>query len=270
MKLIKSGKRQNRLAAPIGGAFVVLALIGLVTVIVLAAQATSKIVDNSQEKQKFAQVITPVLMFDPVPFNKAEELDPLFILRSSIWATLMEKKSSYTYDDMNRITVPSSDVDITCARLFGADIKLKHQSFQTFTTAIYSYNEDVKAYYVPIEAENILYIPKVLNIEQKDDIFTLTVAYLPPGNSWVMSQNTETGEPKPDKYMIYVLEKTDRDVYRLVSIKDPPDGAVPELKAPEGEIPPQQAVPPPAQENAPLQEPKEKSAEEQPAQPDNA
>ena len=77
-------------------------------------------------------------MFDPVPFEKATDADPLFLLQSSLWSTLLgEKRDSYQFDAMERLIVPSSDVDVACARLFGPDVKLEHQSFGDYETTYY-------------------------------------------------------------------------------------------------------------------------------------
>lgn len=228
MKQFSLGKRRRPYAATIGGVFVLLALIGMITVIGFCIRGTASILDNSKEKKAFEDVIMPVLMFDPVPYENASDLDPLFVLRSSVWAALLEKKDSYIYDDMNRMTVPSTDVDVACARLFGPNIKLQHQSFETYTAATYVYHEEGKAYLVPIEAETILYTPKVLNIEKKGDTYTLIVGYIPPGNSWIL-QDISEGDPEPDKYMQYVLKENENGTFRLAAIQDPPEGSVPEL-----------------------------------------
>lgn len=68
-----SHRRKYPAAAPIGGIFVVLALIGLITVVSFSIQATTRLLDNSKEKEQFQQVILPVLMFDPVPFTEPAE-----------------------------------------------------------------------------------------------------------------------------------------------------------------------------------------------------
>ncbi len=225
MKHLSLGRRKKPHALTIGAVFVALAVIGAIAVIGFCVKGTIAILDNTKEKEKFADVVMPVLMFDPVPYENASDLDPSFVLRSSVWAALLEKKDTYIYDNMNRMTVPSTDVDVACARLFGSDIKLEHKSFETYTAATYVYHEEGKAYLVPIESETILYTPEVVDIDKKGDTYTLLVGYVSPGNTWIL-QDTEDGTPKPDKYMQYVLQENDNGSYRLIAIQDPPEGVV--------------------------------------------
>ena len=212
--------RRRKYAAPIGGIFVILALVGLVTVIVFSVQFTRKALDNSNEKRRFEQMILPVVMFDPVPFEKVTDVDPLVLLQSSLWAALMgEKRESYTYDEIGRLVVPASDVDVACANLFGPEVTLTHQSFGDYEIT-YVYSDDMKAYFVPVQSQVNLYTPRVEQIEKRGDIYALTVGYIPP-NNWTTDLEGNTSEPRADKYMIYEMKKEDSHYY-LVAIKDPP------------------------------------------------
>ena len=62
---------------PIGGFFVPLAVIGLITVITFGVRATENLIDNSKQKKEFENIILPVLMFDPVPFDDPNEMGDL-------------------------------------------------------------------------------------------------------------------------------------------------------------------------------------------------
>ena len=55
--------RKNKYAAPVGGIFLFLAAVGLVAVGIFCVRFTQSLLDNTREKQKFEQIITPVLMF---------------------------------------------------------------------------------------------------------------------------------------------------------------------------------------------------------------
>lgn len=63
----KNSRRKYSVAVPIGGFFVLLAVIGLITVITFGVRATENLIDNSKQKKEFENIILPVLMFDPVP-----------------------------------------------------------------------------------------------------------------------------------------------------------------------------------------------------------
>lgn len=232
---LNGGSRKYTAAVPIGGVFVLLALIGLITVIMFSVQATERLIDNSKEKEMFGNLILPVLMFDPVPFEDPSEITEIPLLRSSIWSAITQNMDKYTFVEGTAITVPKSDVDVACARLFGPGVTLKHQSFED-DISLYSYSTDIQSYYIPADA-NILYTPKVEEISKKGDIFSLTVGYIAPNTQWMETLRGEKSEPIPSKYMIYEMKKVD-DHYQLVSIKDPPEGAVPGVP----QIQPQDAI----------------------------
>lgn len=233
--------RRNKYAAPVGGVFILLALIGMVALGAFCVQFTRNILDNSGEKEMFEDVITPVLMFDPVPFEKASDADPVFLLRSSLWSTMLgEKRDSYSFDALGRLIVPASDVDVACARLFGPDIKLQHQTFGDYEIA-YVYDDTTKTYYAPVTLQANQYTPSVERVVKKGNVFTLTVGYIPPANAWTQAKNGENHEPVPEKEMIYELVKNKKN-YQLVAIRDLPkssssaeaasDGATAGISAP--------------------------------------
>ncbi len=222
--------RKNKYAAPVGGIFIFLAVVGLIALTVFSVNFTRSLLDNSGEKKKFEQAILPVLMFDPVPFEKAADADPLFLLQSSLWSTLLgEKRDSYQYDALGRLIVPASDMDVTCAKLFGPEIKLQHQSFGDYETS-YVYDDQTKTYYVPVTGQVGLYTPSVERVVKKGDVFTLTVGYVPPANAWTQGQAGESNAPKPDKYMVYELLKV-KDHFQLTAIRDVPDNVSSSLPA---------------------------------------
>ena len=100
--------RRHKYVAPVGIVFLLLAAVGLVTVCVFCVRFTQRLLDNSAEKARFEQVITPVLMLDPVPFGSAADADPLFLLQSSLWSALLgDKRESYqaNEDSLGRIPV---------------------------------------------------------------------------------------------------------------------------------------------------------------------
>ena len=240
----KNSRRKYSVAVPIGGFFVLLAVIGLITVITFGVRATENLIDNSKQKREFESIILPVLMFDPVPFDDPNEMGDLALLRSSIWASIIESNQKYSISDGNMVAVPQSDVDVACAKLFGPQVTLKHQAFEDYLS-MYSYDEATKTYFVPVDAV-LLYTPQVEEITRNGDVFELTVGYLVPDNQWMQSIKGEETTPTPSKYMIYELKKVD-DHYQLVGIKDPPDGAVPgipqlnnQLTVPQTPIEPEQ------------------------------
>lgn len=214
--------RKNKYAAPTGMIYLLLAVIGLVAVIFFCVQFTRALLDNTNEKEKFEKIITPVVMFDPAPFEKAADADPLFLLQASLWSTLLsDKRESYLPDPndpnnpLGNLVVPRSDVDVTCDRLFGSDVKLQHQGFGNYET-VYEYQDGV--YYVPVSSDISMYSPSVERVVKSGDVYTLTVGYIPPSNPWTQAISGETGKPAAAKYMLYELTKV-KDHFQLTAIR---------------------------------------------------
>ncbi len=221
----KANRHKFPAAVLVGAVFVVLALIGLVTVVNSCIHLGGRLLDNSKEKEKFEQVLFPVVMFDPAVIESPSEMDELVLLRSSIWSAYVSNVEKYTVDQNNRILVAKSDVDVACAKLFGPDIVLNHQSFSDYISTYY-YDESRESYLVPLDGSSVLYTPQVESIVKSGVIYTLRVGYLPSGNEWMQTLQGRDYEPTPEKYMIYTVKKVD-DHYELVSIQYPEEGAVP-------------------------------------------
>ena len=215
--------RKNKYAAPVGGLFLLLAAIGLVALTIFSVQFTQRMLDNSGEKQRFEQVILPVLMFDPVAFEKPTDLSPEFLLQTSLWATLLgEKRDTYTEDAFGRMIVPASDVDIGCAKLYGPEVKLVHQSIGDYETT-YVYNDSTKTYYIPVDGQTGMYTPSVERVVKKGDVYTLTVGYIPPANAYTRMMLGQNEKLPADKYMIYELLKV-KNNFQITAIRYTTEG----------------------------------------------
>ena len=206
-------------AATIGAIFALLAVVGLIAIMYMTFGLSRSLLDNSKKRAEFDKMLLPVVMFDPVPFEKITDVDPLTVLQSSLWSTLLgEKRGSFQYDEVKQMIVPASDVDVAAAKLFGPDVKLVHQSFGDYNIN-YIYDEDLKAYHVPLTGEVGYYTPRVTKVDKKGDTLKLEVGYIPPANVWSVGQTGEKGTIQPDKYMVYELKKNGKNYY-LSAIRD--------------------------------------------------
>lgn len=203
----------------VGFVFCILALVGLVNVVSGGYEFTKKILNDDTQKQKFEKTILPILMLDPIPFDDPKALDEMTILRASLWSAIEENRSIYSYDDMGYMLVPATDVEIACARLFGKSIQPKHQSFSEGLLIRYIYDEEHLLYRVPLDAQSGYYLPRIYDISRSGDVYSLSVGYIPAGESYAVSVKGKKEEISPDKYMIYNL-KDENGYYRLLSIKE--------------------------------------------------
>lgn len=222
-------RRKRPYAAPVGGIYILLAVIGVITVIAASIRLTLNVLDNTSEKERFANLIRPVAMFDPPPFEDPASIKMEELLRYSMWSALKsDKRALYQQEGIvQELIVPASDLDVACARLFGPEIKLVHQSFATDIENRYDYNGNTEQYTVPIAVQLLVYEPVVEDVTKDGDFLNLHVGYVPPATAW-----TETGGPTPDKYMIYVMRRSG-DSYLIAKVRDVP---VPEGTPLEGRL----------------------------------
>lgn len=223
--------RRRKAAAPIGAIFILLAAIGLIAVLMYTVSLTKDFVDNKAQKTEFQEKIRPVLMFDPVPFEDPNDLDPITLLQASMWSALLgEKRGSYQYDEMKQLVVPASDLDVNAAALFGPTVSLKHQTFGNYDTTFY-FDRETKTYRVPTAAQTGAYTPRIEKITQQGSEILLMVGYIPPETLWTAEQaQRKDGEVQPDKYMVYVMEENDRGDYFISAIRDTANAGVPQYQ----------------------------------------
>ncbi len=236
----KMHMRKYPLAVVVGAISVLLAVIGLFTVLSGCIHLGQRLLDNSREKEKFEQVIFPVVMFDLSACESPEEMDEIILLRSSIWSAFVSNMEKYTLDSTNRASIAKSDVDVACAKLFGSEIQLNHQSFSDYMST-YFYDEEKETYLAPFDSSSVLYTPQVQDVDKSGVIYTLYVGYMESGNEWLQTLQGRDYEPTPDKYMVYTMKKVDKH-FQLLSIQYPEDGAVPGKPVYEQEDP--SAIPP--------------------------
>ena len=219
-KHIRRTKVQRRnFATALGGVFIALAVVGLVAVFIWGYGFISGLFDNTAARARYESFISPVVMMDPVPYSRVENLEQDLILEASLWAALMgENRGAYSYDENGLLLVPASDVDVAAVKLFGPNVTITHQSFDD-NDASYLYDPEISAYRVP-SVNKVAYSPTVTDIVKKGDVVTLTVGYVAPGNIWSTDpQSGRNTSPTPEKFLLYTLTKWDEGYY-ISSVSD--------------------------------------------------
>lgn len=213
MSEIKTSRR-NRHAAPIGIVFILLCIIGICTVFSWCYNATKYLADNTAQKTKYEAMLLPVVMFDPADFTDPTTCDNEFLLQSSLWASMLgENRSSYQYDEYNRLVIPASDVETMAAKLFGPNIKLEHKTIGDADNS-YLYDEGTASYHVPVIAMSGFATPRVEKIEKRSDSLFVTVGYVPPTTLLSINYSSEgNAQENPSKYMLYEMREYNGEYY---------------------------------------------------------
>ena len=210
----RSPAQRRKLATIIGAAFATFAAVGLISVVIWGFGIVGGFFDNSAKRARYESFISPVVMMDPVPFSRVENVEQNLLLQSSLWAALMgENRGAYAYDENGLLLVPSSDVDVAASKLFGPNVVVTHQSFED-NDASYLFDPEISAYRVP-SINKVAYSPSIAQIVKKGDVITLTVDYIAPGNIWSTDPQTgkDSNKPAAEKTMLYTLTKWDQGYY---------------------------------------------------------
>ena len=221
-------RHKNRKTATFGFLFLFFAAIGVIFSVVGITRAIGKFAVDNSETEKIERFLTPVVMFDPAPFEDASQLDETLLLRSSLWATLLNTDTEqYASDDLGNLIVPASDVEVYAAKIYGNGVKLNHQTLRSNSGGEqFVYDESIQSYHVPAVGEGSFPSPKVTKIVRNGDTFEVTVGYIPPGSSWGMFVDGKKQEPEPEKYKLYKLKKNGSD-YQILALEDIADKDLP-------------------------------------------
>ena len=200
----KPRRRNHPWAIPVGILIFVLTIIGIGSLVKSGVTEVKKLTNDDADKTKYADFLTPVVMFDPDPFDDIKNANGNQLLESSIWALLKNDKDPHKYEsDDGWLTVPVKDVNKEFARLYGSDIKPSHKTIEGYGYE-FQYDDVNKAYLVPLTGVEPIYTPKVLKISQKGDSTILYVGYI-ANSEWTQDKNGNAVAPKPAKYVSITL-----------------------------------------------------------------
>lgn len=222
-----SSKRKHKYAATVGAVLIALAVLGTISLCSILINLGARVLDNTSQKEAFEWKIYPLLMFDPATFEDPSQLEEVFVLKTSLWSTLLENRTKYAYDDNGMLLVPASDLDVAAKRLYGSAVVLKHQTFSEGYDFFYLFDEETNTYSVPIMGQTAGYAPKVVDISKNGNLYTLIVGYVAPTTLWNVSEDGSK-ESVPDKYLYYDLEKLDGGNYIIKSVRRIPEDELPE------------------------------------------
>lgn len=209
--------KKNPLAMPIGIIAGILAVIGLITVVKFAIGTFDNISNKTAEKAKYEEMLLPVVMFDPDPFDDLTQADVSQLLNCAVWSLLMSPegtdKYSYSEGENFGLEVPQKDIETHFINLFGTEIDIASM-FSSIDMSEYDilYDAALQSYILPITGVESAYTPKVYSIEKQGNSDILTVGYI--GNkAWVQIADGEYQAPEPDKYMKITFRERSGGMY---------------------------------------------------------
>lgn len=216
-------RKKNKLAFPLGVIAIILAIIGLINVIGFSIDTVKNLTDKTADKKSYENMLKPVVMFDPDPFDDLTQADVSQLLNSAVWALLMSEdgadKYPYSEGETFGIIVPQADIEKYFVNLFGTEIDIAsmHSSIDMSDYDI-TYDAALKSYILPITGVESAYTPKVSDIEEQGSSLILSVDYI-GNNAWAQIADDQYAAPEPDKRMKITLRERSGGIMYVSSIQ---------------------------------------------------
>lgn len=277
--------RNNRRLARqvVGSVALLLALIGLFTVLGWIVGLVRSALDDSGLRKAYRDRLYGMVMLDPVAFDDVNSVDPGVFKQAAIWGTVYQVQNSggsldqYERDpDTGSAMIPALEVDTYIANLLGPEYKVPEGTFST-EEFVYQYDEEKQAYLVPVTSSVAQYTPTVEKISRRDGKRIVTVGYVPTATNNATGELSLTAPTEPTKYMDYVFTRGENRQWYLTALQEsemqvevtptpaPTDALVEEMQNEEmGTADAPDAAEEPAPEPAEPEEPQ--TTDEQPAE----
>lgn len=217
----------RRLARQIlGAAALLLALIGLFTVLGWVVAALRTALDDSGRRASYADRLYGMVMLDPLAFDDVNSVDPGVFKQAAIWGTVYEiQKNGGSLDQYERdpdtgsAMIPKLEIDTYIANLLGPDYTVTDGSFST-DEFVYQYNEEKQCYLVPVTSSVAQYTPEVEKISTSGGKMYVTVGYIPTTSNSTSGELSLTAPTDPVKYMDYVFTRGENRTWYLSALQE--------------------------------------------------
>lgn len=225
MAQVKTERRERRRrkhpwAFPLGLIMVLLAVVGLATVIFLCVQGVRDLSKSGQraEYEEYQAFLTPIVMFDPDAFDDLTQANPSQLIDCSIWSLLTGDLEPDEYQsDAGTLIIPQADVEKEFAVLFGTDVKPVHQTVDGYGYQ-FAYDSAAGTYTIPLTGVEPIYTPQVVDASKQGNTRVVTVAYI-ASNQWAQDENGNMVPTMADKYMRATLRDNGSGGYYLSALQ---------------------------------------------------
>ena len=188
----------------VGVVTILLAIVGLITTVRFSIGVVKDIVNQTALKNEFAAFLYPMVITDGPAFEAAENAPSSVVINAAIWRIIMNGDTDKYESDGSYMTVSEIDVESAASALFGYGARIEHQTVG-FGTTVFEYNAASKSYLVPLNLNYNTYWPRVSEISNVGELFTVTVEYMPPT---MFATEGMDYQLEPDKIMVYTVSRT--------------------------------------------------------------
>lgn len=196
--------KNKKIFFAVGIIIIILSVVGLVNTVKFTISTVRDIANQTGLKNEFATFIYPAVIIDSPSFDTAQNAPPSAVINAAIWRIILNGNTDRYENDGTYMTISEIDVESSAVALFGYGVTIVHQTVGNGDNA-FEYSASGKTYRVSMETERITYWPRVVEISNVGELFTLTVDYMAP----IMGMPGENDvEQEPSKTMIYTVSRT--------------------------------------------------------------
>ena len=200
---VMTNRKNKKIFFAVGIIIIILSIVGLADTVRFTVSAVRDIANQTALKNEFAEFIYPAVIIDSPAFDTAQSAPSSVVINAAIWRIILSGNTERYENDGSYMTISEIDVESSAVAMFGYGVTIEHQTVGNGDNA-FEYSASGKVYRVPMETERITYWPRVTEISNVGEMFTLTVDYMTP----VMGMPGETEKREPSKTMIYTVSRT--------------------------------------------------------------
>ncbi len=208
--------RPNRFYLVFAVFVIIMSVIGVISTVNFCAGKISDIANRTELKNELTLFLYPIVSVDPPDCDTVDELPSTIIVESAIWRIILTGDNS-NYEKLYNtyMYVPAIDVEFSVRSIFGPSVEIVHQTVGTADIS-FTYIPDINSYLVPINPHYTAYSPRITELTNVGELYTVTVEYIPPSALAVEGIEFEVSATKT---MVYTLSKS-KNSATLHSIKN--------------------------------------------------
>lgn len=209
-----AAERPNRFYLVFAVFVIIMSVIGIISTVSFFSGIVSNIANRTELKNDLALFLYPIVAVDPPDCESVDELPPTIVVESAIWRIILTGDNS-NYEKLYNtyMYVPAIDVEFSVRSIYGNSVQIQHQTVGSMDTT-FTYIEDMNSYLVPINPHYAAYSPRITDVTNVGELYTVTVEYIPPSALAVEGIEFEVNAQKT---MVYTLSKS-KNVSTLHSI----------------------------------------------------
>ena len=202
-KRFLNGSKNNRKQSRFLKFFLVSLFLAAFSVAFVMAVGFFTFRDDAANLKKFDNIILPVVMQNPEPFNEKNPPCPKTVINSAVWDAAMNNREVIS-DELGRVILSKDEVNKSANRLFNVDIDF--DGIENSKDNFYIFQPEKNDFLVSSVSGTDNFVPHTVSYCKKDSEIILKVGYVTPANGF-NGNMTLFSENKIEKYMQYHLKK---------------------------------------------------------------